>query len=344
MAIALGTRATTTTQTVFLPKAVDTILGGNGLAPRLLRESKIFRGLQIKQPIIYQKGVAGGSFSGLDTFSTAASNTRVNLVYDPAFYEINVTIPFDELWTNQAAGAEQVLDLMAIEIESKAQQAADELGTLFYGDGTGNSSKDFLGLEAIVDDNTNVITIGGLSRNTYTTLKSTVTASGGTLTLAKMATLFSAITSGTVAPTDIYTTETIVDLYEQLLQAQERIMKTVTEMKNGLTLGTGATTLAYKGRPMFADEKCTSGVMYALNMNYLKFHAMPLKFGSEPIKYKPQIEGNDYESNVMGLGFHWSGWTKISNAAGVVGHIYLGGELISTNFKRHGKLTSITSV
>ena len=65
---------------------------------------------------------------------------------------------------------------------------------------------------------------------------------------------------------------------------------------------------------------------------------------TEAIKYRSQdIEGNDY-SNVEGLGFSWSGWIKPSNSASIVGHIYLGGELISQNPKRHAKLTGITSI
>ena len=47
-----------------------------------------------------------------------------------------------------------------------------------------------LGLAALVDDGTSVSTIGGISRSTYTTLKGTVTASSGTLTLAKLDTLW----------------------------------------------------------------------------------------------------------------------------------------------------------
>jgi hypothetical protein len=55
------------------------------------------------------------------------------------------------------------------------------------------------------------------------------------------------------------------------------------------------------------------------------------------------MEGNDY-GQPMGLGFSWSGWIKPSNSATVIGHIYLGGNLVSFNPKRHGKLTGVTGV
>ena len=55
------------------------------------------------------------------------------------------------------------------------------------------------------------------------------------------------------------------------------------------------------------------------------------------------IEGNDY-SEVMGLGFSWSDWIKPANQAALVGHIYLGGQLLSQNPKRHGVLTGVSAV
>jgi hypothetical protein len=110
----------------------------------------------------------------------------------------------------------------------------------------------------------------------------------------------------------------------------------------GFIGGTGFTGLYYKGFPILADEKCVSGNLYFLNEDFLDWYALPVAMTS-PIKYRSQdIQGNDY-SNVQGLGFSWSDWIKPTNSAAVVGHIYLGGELISANPKRHAKLTGITT-
>lgn len=207
--------------------------------------------------------------------------------------------------------------------------------------GTGNSSKDILGLAAAVDDGVTVATYGGQSRSTYSSLASTVTASGGTLTLAKMATLWNAVASGSQKPTVIYTTELVWSLYEQLLQPQERITKSAGNVK-GMKGGTGFTALEYRGIPVLADEKATSGVLLYLNEDFIDFYALPMAM-TEPVKYKAQIEGNDYDSPV-GLGFSWSGFIKPTNQAALVGHIYLGGQLVSRNSKRHGKLTGITGI
>lgn len=347
---ALGTRVTTTTQSKLVPKLVDTILNSNVLATRLLSKASKFSGERMKFPVKYAKNATGTSFAGFDTFSTASTDNRVNLEFVPKFYQMTVALPLDELSAN--ATEEKVLDLAKIEMASTAQDMADDIGTLFYGTGTGNGSKDFLGLEAIVDDGTNASTYGSLSRTTYSTLNSTVTASSGTLSLAKMSTLYNAASSGAQTPTLGVCSEAIFALYESLLQPQERIAKTVDVMKGrnrglnsgaGNIGGTGFTGLFYKGFPILADEKATSGVLYFLNEDFLDWYALPMAM-TEAAKFRSaDIDGNDY-SEVQGLGFSWSGWIKPTNSASVVGHVYLGGELISANPKRHAKLTGITSV
>lgn len=347
---ALGTRVTTTTQSKLMPKVVDTILNSNVFATRMLSKAAKWNGERMKFPVKYAKNTTGTSFAGFDTFSTSATDNRVNLEFVPKFYQMSVALPLDELSAN--ATEEKVIDLAKLELSSTAQDMADDIGTLFYGTGTGNGGKDFLGLEAIVDDSTNAATFGGLSRSTYTTLRSTVTASSGTLSLAKMSTLYNAATSGSQKPTLGLCSETIFGLYEQLLQPQERIAKDVSMMKaggnmgkagTGMIGGTGFTGLFYKGFPILADEKATSGVLYFVNEDFLDWYALPVAM-TESIKYRSQdIEGNDY-SDVEGLGFSWSGWIKPTNSASIVGHVYLGGELISANPKRHAKLTGITSV
>jgi hypothetical protein len=336
-----GSRITTTTQDYFLPKAVNTILNSNVFATRMINGAKKFRGETMKFPVIVNATAVGGSFFGYDTLNTNAVDTRVNLSFTPSFTYEPVNVSLTELSANEANKQEQVLDLMALSMQEAAERLADNIGTMFWSDGTGNSSKDFLGLAAAVDDGNSVATYGGQSRSTYTSLASTVTASGGTLTLAKLATLHNAVTSGSQKPTVIYTTEAVWSLYEQLLQPQERITKPAGNVK-GMTGGTGFTSLEYRGIPVLKDEKATSGVLAMLNEDFIDFYALPMAM-TEAVKYKGQTEGTDYDSPV-GLGFSWSGWIKPINQAALVGHIYLGGQLISRNSRRHGKLTGITSI
>jgi len=334
-----GQRIQTTVQTKYLPFVVDTVLNSNVLFQRIVRAGKKWSGRTLRVPIKVSKNSTGQSFRGFDTFSTAATDNRQFLEFTPSFYQITVALPGDEL--SVADTEDKVLDLMKLTIQSDTEDMADDLGTIFYADGTGNGSKDPLGLAALVDDGNSVANIGGLARATYATLASTVTASAGVLTLAKVDTLWSNVTSGAQKPTAFYTTETVFNLYGQLLRPQERIMKEASSMK-GMTGGTGFTALEYNSKPIIQDEKCTSGAFIALNENFVDWYALPF-FNAKAIAYKSQIQGNDYEAP-MGLGFSWSDWIIPANAGSVVGHVYFGGQFITTNPKRHGKLTSVTSI
>ena len=338
-----GNRVDTTVQTSYLPYVVDTVLNSNVLFQRTVRAAKAekWSGRKKIVPIKISKNSTGQSFAGFDAFSTSATDNRVNMEFNPKFYQITCALPGDEL--SVADTDEKVLDLMKLTIQSDSEDMADDLGTIMYQDGTGNSGKDPLGLKALVDDGTTVAVYGGLSRATYTTIKSTVTASGGTLTLAGMDALHAAVTSGSQKPTLWVTTETVFNLYGQLLRPQERISKDVSAMRGAdLIGGTGFTGLMFNGKPVVADEKCTSGYMYALNENYINFYSCPF-WNAKSIAYKNQIKGNDYESP-LGLGFSWSDWIIPANQGAVIGHMYFGGEFINTNPKRSGVITGVTGI
>ncbi len=352
MAQAFGNRVLTTTNQHIMPSLVDTVLNSNVLATRVLKSAKKWSGERMLFPIKFAKNNTFTSFSGFDTMPIQGVNTRVRLEYFPSFARINISLPLDELSVNQD-NEEKILSLIDLEVKSAAQDMADSIGDLFYGDGTGNFGKDFLGLAALVDDGSVAATIGGLSRTTYPLLKSTVTASGGTLSLDKMSTLYNSISSGSITPTLGVTTKAVFALYERLLQPQERVVKDVPMMKftagnglnsgTGLIGGTGFTGLFFKGFPILADEKCTSGSLYFLNENFLEFDAVTM-WGTEAIKYgNVPVEGNDYQTP-LGLGFSWSGWKKTFNQATVTGDVYLGGQFMTSNPKRHGVLTGCTTI
>ena len=327
-----------------LAKVVDTVLTSNVLAKEVLTRPKKWRGRNHVQPVRVTANTNGQSFSGFDTLPTSATDTTQNMTFTPKAFAINVGLPRTEIDLNQADAGAHVTDLIQFKLEEAALDMAEDIGTIFYGDGTGNSSKDFLGLEAIVDDGTNAATIGGLTRATYSTLDATVTAAS-TLTLNAMSTLYNTVSDGSLKPSMIFTTKTVHALYEQLLQSFNQYLN----LPAGASKYTaGATELAFKGIPVMSDAKCTSGVMYFLNMDQLYFAMLPSKsFGgltSEAVNYTiNQIDGTPDES-VKGLGFSWTGWQKSYNQYAANGFIILQGELVPMDPGRNGKLTGITTV
>ena len=271
-------RVLSLTQDKLVPKVVDNIINSSCLTARFLGNAKPWSGESLKRAIKYTTSGLGGSFSGLDTFSTSTSETTLRMTYDIRAYEQPVVIPGIERDVNAVAET-QVVDLVRFKLEEAQIEGADKIGTMIYGDGTGNGSKDFLGLQALVDDGTTVDSIGGQSRTTYTALKSTRTASGGTLTLLKMATMFSAISAGSTpgqSPTLIVSNETVWDLYEQLLtptvrenysmQGYPTVLRVggLTKPGAGLQGQAGFVALSYKGVPFVKDEKSTPQTLWFL--------------------------------------------------------------------------------
>lgn len=344
-------RLNTLTNTYLLPKVTDTVLRENPLTEKILSKPEKWRGEQIKKSIKVVKNTNGTSFTGFQTLPSQAVNTRQYLLFPAKFYEIDVTVPLTDLAVN-LTDDEKVLDLAEAEMTSSAEDMADDVGNIFYKDGSGNGSLDFNGLTNIVDDVTNTSTYGGLSRTTYPTLKSTLTASGGTLTLTKMATLYNAITDGTIMPSMGLTDRPTFALYEQLIEPKNRIYMTVPEIRNenksGLAGTAGFTTLTYKGFGIIPDRKCVNanatGAMYFLREEDLEFRAIEKMPEMEPVKFvEKDFEDNDYE-NIKGLGFHWTGWVKPVNQLAYVGRVILAGEFWSKNPRRHGALTGITGI
>ena len=345
------------TQDTIIPSVVDAILGGNWITFRMVFNGKKWSGETLQRPIKIEKSTLGGSFSGLDTHSTATVDNRIRLSYDPRGYEMPCVIPGIEKAVNQTEA--QVLSLVKVELESAQEDALDDLGDMFYGDGTGNGNKDFLGLDALDDDGTSVDSIGGKSRTTYAVLKGTRTASGGDLDLDKLATLVSAVSAGSGLknrPSVFASGEDVWDFYESLLtptiQAnyqsfglpvmthQSKAPIRAAELKGAA----GFMALTFRGIPFIADDKAPDGTLWALNENYISWYGLKdsdlesISLGSGP------IEGVYDEIPSKNVGFQWTGFMRPINQYGEVAHIYLLGNLVVWNPKRQGRLTGITGV
>lgn len=327
-----------------VPRVVDTVLRSNTFATKMLSKTKRFGAATMDFPIKYQVGTAIQSFLGFDALPTSFTDTRVLMKYNPRFVAANVALAGTDILANNTAA--KVLDLTRVEMQSRAQDLADGLGTMLWGNGTGNSNKDFLGLGALVDNGNTVATIGGLSRSTYTTLQGTVTSSP-TLALSTIRTLWNAIADATIAPTRGYMDYPTWALYEQLLQPQEKIFKEVNVVPNYKGYE-GFAGLMYAGMEFVADRKATAGQLVLINENFMDFYGLDADLeafeGSRKVDVAGKLfTGNAYNS-IGNLGFYWTGFIKSNNQFAFNSFIIQAGNLLTDNPRRHGKLTGITGV
>lgn len=336
---ALGLFVTTTTQTRLLNKAIDSVLNGNVLTMRLLRNSSPWvTGTSIDIPVNLSDITAVGSYFGFDTLSTTQENIRQRAVFTPSQYYVSIPISGIQKSINQ--GPMAILNLVATEIDWRTRRLRDEMGDGVYGDGTGNSSKDILGIRAAIDDSTNVVTYGGISRSTFTNWRATLTAQSGSLSLADLASDFDAAQRGDDAPTMMVTTPAVFSIYEALLTptVQSRFSPTDFRLVQQGSVGTtmvrvgglvaanqGFRALTFRGIPFVSDEKCTSQNIYTLNENHLRFYTInPM---GRPIRN----------------GFAWTGFKEPVNQDAVVGQLLWYGQLISDAPRTMARRTGVSS-
>jgi len=344
--MANSNRVTSVTQDVLLPKLLDTILRENVLWTRLMGGSaKPFKGETMKKSIKVSKNTTGGHFRGYDLLDTTATDNRIQLSFTPEFYYKSVSVPVTDLSLN-ASSEGKVIDLMSAEMEGTAHDMADDLGDKLYTDDAtaadDSSGSLFNGLANIIDDGGTAATYGGQTRSTYTTLNATDTASGGTLTLAKISTLLSAIGDGSQGASILISDRTVWNLLEQLIEPKVNITRNIDTYKKGVKGGAGLTAIDYRGIPVVADRKATSGYLYAIDEDYIDWFALPV-YGENAFKFKTVTEGNDYGQS-QGMGFSWDGWKKPVNQKAYVTQLTLAGNWICWDPGKHGRLTGITGV
>lgn len=355
-------RINPTTERKLYTKVVDNILSSATFATRLMGNGKPFNGKTFDVPVKVTDSSLGEFFTGLENLSGAASDTLIELSYaHTAFAQPVVSVMLESMANT---GSEATIDLDVFKMEEAVAEAVQALSTAVFADGSGDMP---LGMEAHVDDGTTAATIGGQSRTTYAALNGTVTASGGTLTLNKLGALEdNARQAGLESerPTIHVTTKTVWSLYEQLLLPNIRAEyasvgynalplrgNAIVSSEAQLKGHSGFTALTYRGKPVIADESATSGVWYMINERYIQWRGRTVvpsaysgvlnrvNFGSRT------IEGVGAQYQVPSdAGWFYQGRQAMPYQAGMIGRIYVIGQIVGLQPRAHGKLTGVTAV
>ena len=309
-----------------------------------MSKTKKWNGSQMLFPMKYQKGVATVAFNGFDLLPITQQPVAVNMTFYPTFTATNVALAGTDLSVNNTQM--QTLDLMKVTMESRAQDAADDIGNFLQGDGTSFGGKAPSGLGNIVDNGTTASTYGGLSRATYNGLNATVTASGGTISLVKVRTLWNSISDGPVIPNFIVTDYTTWGYFEQLQTPFQRNNQDFSPSQRTVASTSGYSEQRWDGMIISRDKKVTTGYFYMLNLNFLEWYGLKYFDGTRVSPKAKDIEGNVYEDTMYAPGdaFTWTGMIKSYNQAAINGFMVLGGQLICTAPLRQGVLTGITGV
>lgn len=338
-----------------LPSIVDQINNSNVFTARVLSKPVKWKGTSYQQPITIANSATGGAFDGMDTFSTAATNNTRLLTWYVKAYEQSVVVPGIEKAIN-GDSEKQVLSLLASRLDEAKNSASDAIGNLLYSTGSG---KNFDGLGVIVDAGTNSAAYGGLTRTANTYINADVT-SAATLTLDVIGTEFdnaSAASSNSESPTIGLTTKAIWSLFEGLMTPTLSAMYSPTSMTgynrvdggtpNGTTMpaaelkgSTGFNAITFRGRPVVADDKATSGSFFWLNENYLAFPRLTSS-DLKDISSTSQVTEGFYKGVPPASAFQFREMMSPVNQFGQVGFLVLMGNLIHKQPRRNGKLIGV---
>ncbi len=324
---------------------MDQVLRDNYFFGKLMSKTKKWNGSQMLFPIKYQKGVASVAFNGYDLLPITQQPVSVSMTFYPTFVATNVSLAGSDLSINDTPM--QTLKLMAVTMESRAQDAADDIGNFLQGDGTSFGGKAPNGLANTIDNGTVSATYGGLTRATYSGLNSTVTASGGTISLSKVRTLWNGISDGPVKPDFIITDYTTWGYFEQLQTPFQRNTSDFRGAGPSMSASTsGYDSQYWDGMEISRDKKITTGYFYMMNLKYLEWYALGWWEGERVSPRAKDIEGNVYKDKLYAPSdaFTWTGMIRSYNQGTVNGFMILGGQLISTAPFRQAVLTGVTGV
>lgn len=267
-------------------------------------------GRKIVQPLIYAQNTARGSFKGYDVLDTSPTDEFTAAEYPWARLYVNISISGEE--EDQNRGKLAVVNLLRSKMEVAKQSIKDMFADQLFGDGTGNGGKDLLGLQAAVDDGTNVAVYGGIDRTQHGFWKSQYRdLAGANITLSDIGKMITACSDGSDRPDRIVCDP---EMWDHLLDLIEQKVRYVDQ---GKTVQVSYDRIMYRGIEIVWDRKCPAGTLYFLNRKYLKL--------------RPHV---DYKN------FKDTGWKKPTNQDAAVMQILWYGQLMSSNCRRTGKIVN----
>mgnify|MGYP002632131857 FL=1 len=269
----------TTTLANYRKTLTDNVFTARPLTYTLMEKGRIRMlngGTKVVEPLIYGLNDTVGSYSGYDSIALTPQTGISAAEFEWRQYAASISISGIEEAKNN--GDAEIINLLEAKIMQAEESMREGFNTMFFADGTGNSSKDWNGLDNLVD---NTGTVGNIDSSTYTWWKSYKETTATALTLAQMATAYNSVSVGNDHPDTLLTTQTLFEKYEALLQPQLRYTDTKTA-------DAGFQNLLFKAAPVMYDTGCTAGTFFFLNSKYLTLVGHSDKWFSQTAFISPE--------------------------------------------------------
>ncbi len=220
-------------------------------------------GLTIRRPVMFELNDTVGSYSGYDPIDVTPQDGFGYAEYSWKQYAGSVTIDGRTEALNE--GSARIIAILEAKMEQLRLSMEEDLNAMLWGDGTGNSGKDMLGLQAIISASG---TLGGIDSSTETWWRSKVVSGAISLaTTAGIKTLNSVLNSLRLSkskPDFEFTTQANFESYEALAVPNIRFQDLrLAEL--------GFEAVSHKGAELMFEDNVPTNYWYFINSDHLEF-------------------------------------------------------------------------
>lgn len=310
----------TTTISKYSKKLANNVLKSNALFGKMYEKKRMVTGgKDLQFSIKYKENTNITSFTDYDKFTINPVDQFCEAKYDWAAY--NCAIIFSDFEMAKNDGEERMLNLIESRIKAAEDDLKNRLNTDLYLDGTGNGSKNMLGLAALVADSPSTGILGGIDRATETFWQNKQkTASGAWGSGTNL--------YGRKDSDYLYTTirvgKTVPDLYllgSYALRGLKAELETIERGNSNFQARKtwGFVDLDFNNMDGVYDESCPAAKAYMINTDFMQL-TVHNKYNFKPI---PAQRPDDQASFVQ--------------------HIRVFLQLTTDQPKAHGVITGITA-
>ena len=226
-------------------------------------------GGEIKIPILYNAPTAT-SYSTGDTADTTETEIVTYAVFQWKQAWAPINISGLKLAQNRGGSETELFDLIELIAEASFDSLADLMGTMLYGDGTGNSGKNWDGLKNGVSVASLYSTYGGITRSSTVgdpgnAINGQVNTTGGVMGKSLLQNSFGAATFNRAYPDLILCQQAQWDEMWERVEAADRNAP-------GPLRDVGFNTIRFNGAEIVADSHVPSGTVWGLNTKYVKMN------------------------------------------------------------------------
>ncbi len=235
------------------------------------RVSKKGGGRNIVEQIMYEEGESN-SYGEWDKFTISPVEGITAAEYP--WRSVWASIIISGLQDLQNDGEEQIIDLLEAKVKQAEKTLRKKLNTMLHADGTGNTGKDWLGLGALIGDESDSITtvgnincaVGQPGNGWWESSVRRITAVEAlpeTELIPILTTQYNNVSDGDEHVAFLLGDQASYELYESLLTPNVRYSDTKSA-------NAGFSNLMFKQAPFYWDRANPTGTVYGVNPEYMK--------------------------------------------------------------------------